>query len=195
MGKYKKLIFKIIVIVFVLILIFCAAKRLLDFIDNKVDDYYAEVYHAHNSETKEEAKEIGSYLWEYDVDSLINVDTFLIRQTYAFAERVWYKNYKNPDSIIVDSFYWQAVIGVPKIKEYITDNGNYIWDLRPQKWQSQHYGDSSIAFIYRNRVAKVPPQDTIKYYFLYNYRENTIYGNGLLQKDTLTLYLTRKKED
>ena len=142
MGKYKKLIFKIIVIVFVLILIFCAAKRLLDFIDHKVDEYY-----------------------------------------------------KNPDSIIVDSFYWQAVIGVPKIKEYITDNGNYIWDLRPQKWQSQHYGDSSIAFIYRNRVAKVPPQDTIKYYFLYNYRENTINGNGLLQKDTLTLYLTWKKED
>ena len=55
MGKYKQLIFKKIVIGFVLILIFCAAKRLLDFIDNKVDEYYAEVYHAHNSETIEEA--------------------------------------------------------------------------------------------------------------------------------------------
>jgi hypothetical protein len=192
MGKNKKLILGIILAV---IIIAYSAKRLLDYITFIMIDYYDGWFNPYASETIEQSQKIGSYLWEYEVDSIIKVDTFLIRLNYAFAEHIWYQSRKYPDSLIVDSFYWQAVIGVPQIKEYMTDNGHYVWDLQPEKWQSQYYGDSTIAFIYSNSLKKVPPKDTIKYYFLYNYRENTINGNGLLQKDTLTLYLTRKKED
>lgn len=197
MGKYKKLIFKIIAIIFTVILIAYSIKQLYSYVDYKLEDYYAGWYHSYESKTIEEAKMRGSYLWEYDVDSVIKVDTFIIRLNGAFAERAWYHNRKNPDSIIVDSFYWQVVISVPQIKECFADSLmlHYLWDLEQDKMQSKRYSDSSVIFRYMNRLKKVPPQDTIKYYFFYNFRDNTINGNGFRQYDTLTLYMTRKNEE
>lgn len=160
MGNYKRFIFKIIAIIFTVILIAYSIKQLYSYVDYKLENYYAGWYDSYESKTIEEAKMRGSYLWEYDVDSVIKVDTFIIRLNGAFAERAWYHNRKNPDSIIVDSFYWQVVISVPQIKECFADSLmlHYLWDLEQDKMQSKRYSDSSVIFRYMNRLKKVPPK-------------------------------------
>ncbi len=200
MGKNKKILVELILAAFFILFTFFLIKCLYDFFDNldrEIDEYYASVSHAGVSGSIEESKEKGAFLWEYNVDSIISADTFILRPAYAFAEHIWLHNSKNPDSIYIhDSIIWQAVIMIPQLNKIpgyynVYNTPSLLWDLQAHNWQSQDYGDSTIAFVFGNHVKHVPPKDTLKYYFLYKYYDDR---NHLRKPDTLTLYLTRKYE-
>ncbi len=192
MGNDKRFVYKIIAIIIVIIIIAYCTKRLWDFITYEILESYAEWYHGYESVTIEESKVRGAFLWEYEVDSIILVDTFCFRPTYAFAERRWFHNRINPDSLFMDSIAWQAVIGIQQIKD-IPDYQIYTVSDMAHHWQLKSFGDSTVSFIYSNYGHPVPPKDTVKYYILYHaYKDSdNVY---LKYRDTLTLYLTRKYE-
>lgn len=195
MGFYQKLLFKIILLILFFIIIVSSVIGLYKFLEYEILDSYAETFYPNYSETIGESKERGVFLWEYEVEYIDTSDTLCLRPKYAFAEWRWWDNMKNPDSLWVDSIesYWQAVIGIPHLKNDIRKNMYqyfFIWDIFEDKWQRTHLRDSTIAVIYSDSRHPIPAKDTIKYYLGYHSYVDS--NDSLRYKDTLTLYLTRK---
>ena len=187
---YKQIIILAIVFVVITSLLIC----LLKYIFNGIDEYYAGLPDYLSSKSIEESKAVGAFMWEYEVDSVISVDTFSIHPTCAFAEHLWYHDYRTPDSITIDSNYSQLIIVIPELTEDLHNNQDYkpTWNIMFDNITSCEQKGISRIFIFHQEDSKcVDPMDTLKYY-IYNYHTDSI-NHEWIPKDTLTLYLTRKQ--